>query len=286
MITAGRRSPPTRRGAECAHCSRPVVAECGHDRACGGDRGWRSDGADAGGRAGAGGSRCRHRRATREPGCSTDRGPGVFTPAPSRCSISAASPSDSSSAGTGRPRSWGSPGASLDISDFPTRHNYVLALWQSHFEPILADWVESSGCRSFAVARWSASPRTTPASTSSCPTRRRSEPSTSSAATEDAAWSARRPASTSRAGTPPTSWMIAEVEMDEQPELGMRPRGRWHRSREPGRGRRAIPGRARRAAGRTHRRAHPAGPQRGARRRLRDATSACTAPTGSPGSPT
>ena len=23
----------------------------------------------------------------------------------------------------------------LDISDFPTRHNYVLALWQSHFEP-------------------------------------------------------------------------------------------------------------------------------------------------------
>src|SRR5262245_65140690 len=30
---------------------------------------------------------------------------------------------------------------SFDISDFPTRHNYVLALWQSHFERILADWV-------------------------------------------------------------------------------------------------------------------------------------------------
>src|SRR5256885_10419851 len=29
----------------------------------------------------------------------------------------------------------------LDITDFPTRHNYVLALWQSHFEPILAGWV-------------------------------------------------------------------------------------------------------------------------------------------------
>src|SRR6516162_8676523 len=27
----------------------------------------------------------------------------------------------------------------LDISDFPTRHNYGLALWQSHFERILAD---------------------------------------------------------------------------------------------------------------------------------------------------
>jgi 3-(3-hydroxy-phenyl)propionate hydroxylase len=30
----------------------------------------------------------------------------------------------------------------LDISDFPTRHNYGLALWQSHFERILAGWVE------------------------------------------------------------------------------------------------------------------------------------------------
>jgi 3-(3-hydroxy-phenyl)propionate hydroxylase len=29
----------------------------------------------------------------------------------------------------------------LDISDFPTRHNYGLALWQSHFERILAGWV-------------------------------------------------------------------------------------------------------------------------------------------------
>lgn len=29
----------------------------------------------------------------------------------------------------------------LDISDFPTRHNYGLGLWQSHIERILADWV-------------------------------------------------------------------------------------------------------------------------------------------------
>jgi 2-polyprenyl-6-methoxyphenol hydroxylase-like FAD-dependent oxidoreductase len=29
----------------------------------------------------------------------------------------------------------------LDISDFPTRHNYGLALWQKHIERILADWV-------------------------------------------------------------------------------------------------------------------------------------------------
>ena len=33
----------------------------------------------------------------------------------------------------------------LDISDFPTRHNYGLALWQSHFERILACWVGELG---------------------------------------------------------------------------------------------------------------------------------------------
>src|SRR5690349_7870312 len=30
----------------------------------------------------------------------------------------------------------------LDISDFPTRHNYLLALGQRHIERILAGWVE------------------------------------------------------------------------------------------------------------------------------------------------
>jgi 2-polyprenyl-6-methoxyphenol hydroxylase-like FAD-dependent oxidoreductase len=33
-------------------------------------------------------------------------------------------------------------GSRLDISDFPTRHNYGLALWQKDFERILASWVE------------------------------------------------------------------------------------------------------------------------------------------------
>ena len=36
-------------------------------------------------------------------------------------------------------------GIPLDISDFPTRHNYGLALWQSHFERILAAWVDELG---------------------------------------------------------------------------------------------------------------------------------------------
>jgi 2-polyprenyl-6-methoxyphenol hydroxylase-like FAD-dependent oxidoreductase len=33
----------------------------------------------------------------------------------------------------------------LDISDFPTRHPYGLALWQNHIERILADWVDELG---------------------------------------------------------------------------------------------------------------------------------------------
>jgi 2-polyprenyl-6-methoxyphenol hydroxylase-like FAD-dependent oxidoreductase len=32
--------------------------------------------------------------------------------------------------------------APLDMSDAPTRHNYVLGLWQSHIERILAGWVD------------------------------------------------------------------------------------------------------------------------------------------------
>src|ERR1700722_6913202 len=36
-------------------------------------------------------------------------------------------------------------GTRLDISDFPTRHNYGLALWQRAFEQILAAWVGELG---------------------------------------------------------------------------------------------------------------------------------------------
>jgi 3-(3-hydroxy-phenyl)propionate hydroxylase len=39
----------------------------------------------------------------------------------------------------------GFAGIGLDISDFPTRHNYGLALWQRDFEPILADWALEVG---------------------------------------------------------------------------------------------------------------------------------------------
>ncbi|HEY7707527.1 MAG TPA: FAD-dependent monooxygenase [Gaiellaceae bacterium] len=36
-------------------------------------------------------------------------------------------------------------GTQLDISDFPTRHNYGLGLWQNHIERILAGWVGELG---------------------------------------------------------------------------------------------------------------------------------------------
>ena len=35
----------------------------------------------------------------------------------------------------------------LDISDFPTRHPYGLGLWQTHIERILADWVDELAVR-------------------------------------------------------------------------------------------------------------------------------------------
>ncbi|RNE56786.1 hypothetical protein EEJ31_13020 [Cryobacterium tepidiphilum] len=37
--------------------------------------------------------------------------------------------------------------AVLDISDFPTRHPYGLALWQNRIEPIVAGWIEQLGVR-------------------------------------------------------------------------------------------------------------------------------------------
>ncbi len=39
----------------------------------------------------------------------------------------------------------GFAGTTLDISDFPTRHNYGLGLWQKHIERILAGWVGELG---------------------------------------------------------------------------------------------------------------------------------------------
>jgi 3-(3-hydroxy-phenyl)propionate hydroxylase len=113
----------------------------------------------------------------------------------------------------------------LDISDFPTRHPYGLALWQSHFERILAGWVDELGVpiqRSREVVGF--------------------EPDDAGvdvALSDDSSLRAqylvgcdggrsliRKTVGIDFPGLDPsTSWMIAEVEMAEEPEVGPRREG-------------------------------------------------------------
>ena len=111
----------------------------------------------------------------------------------------------------------------LDISDFPSRHNYLLALWQSHFERILADWVlgelavpilrglEVLGCTEDGTGvdvEISGDASLRAEYLVGC----------------DGGRSViRKAAGIDFPGLDPsTSWMIAEVEMDEEPEFGFR----------------------------------------------------------------
>ena len=114
----------------------------------------------------------------------------------------------------------------LDISDFPTRHNYVLALWQSDIERILAGWVDELGVpilRGREVVGLRAGRRR--ASTSSCPTARRCE-RRYLVGCDGGRSLVRKAAGIEFPGLDPsTSWIIAEVEMDEEPEIGTRREG-------------------------------------------------------------
>src|SRR5215212_6343576 len=77
----------------------------------------------------------------------------------------------------------------LDISDFPTRHNYGLGLWQNHIERILAGWVGELAVQIYRgreVTGFAQDDRTIPASTSSCPTARRCGRNISSGAMAEA----------------------------------------------------------------------------------------------------
>ncbi len=119
----------------------------------------------------------------------------------------------------------GFSGSVMDISDFPTRHNYVLALWQSLFEPILADWVDGLGVpilRGREVVGFAHDDTGVEVGLSD---------TTSLRAGYLVGCDGGRSLVRTAAGIdfvgldPSTSWMIAEVDMDEQPELGMRPEG-------------------------------------------------------------
>ena len=113
-------------------------------------------------------------------------------------------------------------GIFLDISDFPTRHNYVLALWQSHFEPILADWVEELGVpilREREVLGFAQDGTGVDVELSD-DTPLRAE---YLVGCDGGRSLVRKAAGIDFVGLDPsTSWMIAEVEMDEEPELGFR----------------------------------------------------------------
>ena len=241
----------------------------GDDRACGGDRRRRPDRADVGGRAGVGGDRRRHRRTTRQSGSSTDREPGVFTPAPSRCSISVASRIGSSRRGR-RCRSRVSPGSRWTSATSPPATTTGSRSGRATSSRILADWVSELGVpilRGREVVGFAQDDTGVDVELSDDQSLRAEY----LVGCDGGRSVIRKAAGIDFPGLDPsTSWMIAEVEMDEEPEFGMRhdgggigPVGRAEDG-EP------VRGRAQRTTRRTHRRAHHAGSPRGTHRRVRD----------------
>ncbi len=116
-------------------------------------------------------------------------------------------------------------GVPLDISDFPTRHPYVLALWQSHFEPILADWVDELGVpilRGREVVGFAQDATGVDVELSDGTSLRAEY----LVGCDGARSLVRKAAGIAFPGMDPTTgWMIAEVEMDDEPEFGPRPEG-------------------------------------------------------------
>jgi 2-polyprenyl-6-methoxyphenol hydroxylase-like FAD-dependent oxidoreductase len=116
----------------------------------------------------------------------------------------------------------GFAGIRLDMSDFPTRHNYGLALWQRDFERILAGWIaeiEVPILRGSEVVGLEQDDAGVDVELSG---------GTSLRAAYLVGCDGGRSVVRKAAGIefpgldPSTSWMIAEVEMDEEPEFGFR----------------------------------------------------------------
>jgi 3-(3-hydroxy-phenyl)propionate hydroxylase len=112
-------------------------------------------------------------------------------------------------------------GIPLDISDFPTRHNYGLALWQSQFEPILADWVDELGVpnlRGREVVGFAQDDTGVDVELSDGTLR-----AEYLVGCDGGRSLIRKEAGIDFPGSDPSrSWMIAEVELAEEPELGFR----------------------------------------------------------------
>ncbi|MER9297222.1 FAD-dependent monooxygenase [Mesorhizobium sp. M0621] len=110
----------------------------------------------------------------------------------------------------------------LDISDFPTRHNYLLALRQNHIERILADWVSELKVPIYhghEVAGFAQDASGVDVKLSNGHRLK----TTYLVGCDGGRSTVRKSAGIEFAGWEPTmSWMIAEVEMSEEPEWGFR----------------------------------------------------------------
>ncbi|HEX2403449.1 MAG TPA: FAD-dependent monooxygenase, partial [Acidimicrobiia bacterium] len=119
----------------------------------------------------------------------------------------------------------GYAGTFLDISDFPTRHNYILALWQSRIEPILAGWVDELGVpivREREVTGFAQDDSGVDVEVSHDTTLRAEY----LVGCDGGRSLVRKTAGIDFPGWDPTaSYLIAQIEMDEEPEIGMRPEG-------------------------------------------------------------
>ncbi len=116
----------------------------------------------------------------------------------------------------------GFSGIRLDISDLPTRHNYVLALRQSYFERILAGWVGELGvpiARQREVTGFAQDDTGVDVELSDGQTLRADY----LAGCDGGRSLIRKAAAIEFPGWDPSvSSLIAEVEMSEEPELGIR----------------------------------------------------------------
>lgn len=113
-------------------------------------------------------------------------------------------------------------GTSLDISDFPTRHNYGLGLWQNQIERILAGWVEELAVtiqRGRDVTGFAQDDISVTVDLSDGQSLRAQY----LVGCDGGRSLVRKTAGIEFPGwDPSTSCLIAEVEMREEPELGMR----------------------------------------------------------------
>ena len=121
-------------------------------------------------------------------------------------------------------------GIPLDISDFPTRHNYGLGLWQSHFERILAAWVAELGvpiAREREVTGFAQDNTGVDVELSDGQSLR----ARYVVGCDGGRSVVRKAAGIEFSGWDPTrSWLLAEAEMEEEPEFGLREGGGIGRS--------------------------------------------------------